>query len=310
METGLIAARFVHFATVMVLFGLALFPLYSYPSRAGEPPARLTRWLSVSLRVSVLLAIASALAWGLLTVANMAGELSAAADRDALLFVLRETGFGGVWLARLALFAALLVLMMGRWGSVGDRDLITTAVSALLLLSLAFVGHTQLQDGWLRLLHIGADSVHLLAAGAWLGGLLALSYLLFMARRSPLEHAADARAALVRFSGIGSIVVAALVGSGLINAWFLVESAERLATTPYGQLLLAKIGLLFGMLALAALNRFRLVPSLVRAKDDGEPLLSSLRSLRRSVLGEQVLGLTIVVIVACLGTMQPAIGSS
>jgi hypothetical protein len=34
MDAGLIAARFLHLATVMALFGLALFPLYSYPRRA------------------------------------------------------------------------------------------------------------------------------------------------------------------------------------------------------------------------------------------------------------------------------------
>jgi len=310
MEAGLIAARFLHFATVMALFGLALFPLYSYPSRAGHMPAQLGRWLSVSLRVAVLFAIASALAWGLLTIANMAGTLSAAADRDTLLFVLQETDFGRAWLARLALFAALLVLMMGRWGSMRHRDWVTPSVSALLLLSLALVGHTQLQDGWLRILHVSADGVHLLAAGAWLGGLLALGYVLVMARQSPLQRAADARAALVRFSVMGSIVVAALVGSGLINAWFLVGPPAKLATTPYGQLLLLKLGLLCGMLALAALNRFYLVPCLVGAKENSEPLVSSLRRLRRSVLGEQILGLMIVLIVSDLGTMQPAIGSS
>ena len=310
METGLIAARFFHFAAVMALFGLALFPLYSYPGRAGELPARLGRCLSVSLRLAVLLAIASGLTWGLLTVANMAGTLSAAADRDALLFVLGETDFGRVWAARLVLSAALLVLMMGRRDAKRHRDWVTPSASALLLLSLAFVGHTQAHDDGLQILHMVADGAHLLAAGVWLGGLLALGYLLVLARRSPLEHAADARAAFVRFSGIGSITVAALVGSGLINAWFLVGSVDKLATTPYGQLLLLKLCLLFGMLALAALNRFFLVPSLVRAKENSERLASSLRRVRRSVLGEQMLGLAIVVIVSVLGTMQPAIGSS
>ena len=310
MEAGLIAARFLHFATVMALFGLALFPLYSYPSRAGELPARLSRWLSVSLRLAALLAVVSALAWGLLTVANMAGTLRAAADRDMLLLVLRETDFGRVWVARLALFAALLALMMGRRGSKRHPDWVIQSVSALLLLSLAFVGHTQTHDGGLRILHMSADGAHLLAAGAWLGGLLALGHLLILARQSPLEHTADARAALVRFSGIGSIVVAVLVGSGLINAWFLVGSVGKLATTPYGELLLVKLCLLFGMLALAALNRFHFVPSLVRAKENSEPLASSLRRLRRSVFGEQVLGLMIVLIVSDLGTTQPAISSS
>src|SRR5262245_48995563 len=113
MDAGLIAARFLHLATVMSLFGLALFPLYSCPSRAGELPARFTGWLSVSLRLTALLAVASALAWGLLTVANMAGTLGAVADRDTLLFVLGETDFGRVWLVRLVLFVVLLAFMMG-----------------------------------------------------------------------------------------------------------------------------------------------------------------------------------------------------
>ena len=34
-EAGLIAARFLHFATVMTPFG-ALVPVYSYPNRAGD----------------------------------------------------------------------------------------------------------------------------------------------------------------------------------------------------------------------------------------------------------------------------------
>ncbi len=308
MEAGLIAARFLHFATVMALFGLAVFPLYNYAGRAGELPARLSQWLTVSLRLAALLAIASALAWGLLTVANMAGTISAAADLDTLLFVLRETDFGRVWVARLALSAALLALMLGRQGPKRQWGWVRPSAAALLLLSLAFVGHTQSRDDRLRILHMGADGAHLLAAGAWLGGLLGLGCLLMLARQSPSEHTVDARAALVRFSSIGSIVVATLVGSGLINAWFLVGSLDKLATTPYGQLLLVKLCLLIGMLALAALNRFNLVPSLVRTKENGEPLSSSLQKLRRSVLGEQVLGLTIVLIVAYLGTMQPAIG--
>jgi len=310
METGLIAARFLHFAAVMALFGLALFPLYNYPGRAGELPARLGQWLRMSLQLAVLLAIASGLAWGLLTVANMAGTLSAAADRDALLFVLGETDFGRVWAARLVLSAALLVLMMGRRDAKRHRDWVTPSASALLLLSLAFVGHTQAHDDGLQILHLVADGAHLLAAGTWLGGLLALAYLLVLARRSPLEHAADARAAFVRFSGIGSITVAALVGSGLINAWFLVGSVSKLATTPYGQLLVVKLCLFSGMLALAALNRFHLVPSLVEAQENSAPLASSLRRLHRSVLGERVLGLMIVLIVSYLGTMQPGIGPS
>jgi putative copper resistance protein D len=194
-------------------------------------------------------------------------------------------------------------------GSLHHPDWVTPLWAAVLLASLAGVGHTQVDEGAARVIHVSADGAHLLAAGAWLGGLVALGYLLTMARSSPSpENTTAAIAALVRFSGMGYLAVAMLVGSGVINAWFLVSSVAKLTTTPYGQLLLAKL-LLFGcMLALAALNRFRLVPALVRTNESGQSPASSLRRLRQHVVGEQVLGLVIVLIVSILGTTQPAVG--
>src|SRR5262245_59457120 len=127
----------------------------------------------------------------------MAGTLGAGADSDTLLFVLGETNFGRVWAFRLVLLATLLVLILGRPSAMHHGGWLILSISAVLLLTLAFVGHTQARDDGLRFLHMGADSVHLLAAGTWLGGLLALGYLLVLARRSPSEHTADARAALV-----------------------------------------------------------------------------------------------------------------
>jgi hypothetical protein len=50
MDAGLIAARFLHLATVMALFGLVLFPLYSYPSRAARGQFRwITHWPPAAL---------------------------------------------------------------------------------------------------------------------------------------------------------------------------------------------------------------------------------------------------------------------
>ena len=68
---------------------------------------------------------------------------------------------------------------------------------------------------------------------------------------------------------MGYAAVTTLVGSGLVNAWVLVGSPERLITTQYGQLLLVKVCLFAGMLALAAQNRFRLVPVVISLS--GEP---------------------------------------
>ena len=105
---------------------------------------------------------------------------------------------------------------------------------------------------------------------------------------------------------MGYIAVSALAVSGLINSWFLVGSVSALTGSLYGQLLLTKLCLFAGMLALAALNRFWLVPSLLGATAIGQPAVLFAR-LRRHVFGEQVIGLIIIFIVSMLGMMQPAI---
>jgi putative copper resistance protein D len=308
IEAGLIAARFLHFAAVMALFGLALFPLYGYPASGNPPLARVNRWLRKSLWCAAFLALASGLAWGWFAIAAMNGSITAA-DADGLVTVLRETSFGQVWLARLALFAGLLTLMGRR--SHDQPDWTIMLLAALLLVSLALVGHTHTSEGVLWVVHISADGAHLLAAGTWSGGLLALAYLLILARRCPAaEHDAHAVSALVRFSGMGYAAVATLLGSGLVNAWVLVGSPERLFTTQYGQLLLVKVCLFAGMLALAAQNRFRRVPALRRWKQASIPAQAPLRVVRRNVLVELALGLVIVLIVGWLGTLPPAIAAS
>jgi putative copper resistance protein D len=62
------------------------------------------------------------------------------------------------------------------------------------------------------------------------------------------------------------------------------------------------------MLALAALNRYWLLPSLIRG-NAGQPAAWLIR-LRHHILGEQALGLFVILIVSLLGTMQPAINAS
>jgi copper resistance protein D len=109
----------------------------------------------------------------------------------------------------------------------------------------------------------------------------------------------------MRFSGMGYVAVAVLVASGLVNGWYLVGSLPGLVGTPYGQLLLVKLCLFAGMLCLAVMNRFWLVPSL---RKDGEASQGhALARLRRHVVAEETLGLLVILIVSALGTMEPAV---
>lgn len=308
VEAGLIASRFVHYAAVMALFGASLFPLYSYAGRDPQWSARLERYLHAIVFGAALAAFLSAIAWLACTTAMMAGTPSAATDWDTVWSVLSETTFGHVWIFRLALMIVILSATGLRAASKANarRDIHTPLLAGLLLASLAGVGHTQ-QNDWLAwLVHSGADGVHLLSAGAWLGGLLALALVLTPSFASPASDPTVTESILLRFSGMGYVAVALLVASGTVNSWYLVGSFAGLVETAYGQLLLVKLCLFTGMLALAASNRFWLVPALMR-KSETARRRDSLTWLRRHVLGEEALGLIVILIVSALGTMEPAV---
>jgi putative copper resistance protein D len=222
------------------------------------------------------------------TVANMTGILAAMIDQNALWSVLHDTNFGHTWMAHLAMSAAILGLIKARGSPPGNehRDNYTPLLSGLLLASLAGVGHTQQNEGIEEFIHVGADAAHLLAAGAWLGGLLVLLYILLPSRSLAADQ--DLKEILHRFSGMGYVAVAGLIASGVINSWFLVGSFAALVETFYGQLLLVKLSLFVAMVFLAAANRFWLVPTLKR---ENHQQRVSLIKLRRHVLGEETLGL-------------------
>jgi putative copper resistance protein D len=221
-----------------------------------------------------------------------------ALDGETLGTVLSQTLFGRVWVVRFALAAALAAtLFLSRRRAALDAA--SAFLAAGLLLSLAWAGHAAAERGTDRIVHLSADAVHLLAAGAWVGALLPLAHAL--ARAPALESAARTAR---RFSIMGIACVGALVLTGTASAWYTVGSVPALFGTSYGQLLLAKLALFAAMVALAAANRLRWTPRL-RALGGGSGL--ALRRLRRNAIAETSLGLAVLGIVGTLGITIPAL---
>ena len=302
LEAGLIFSRFTQYVAVSALFGVALFPVYSGLSRADSESARFFRWLSGAVATAAVATLVANLAWLAFTTANMNGELSAAFATPALLSVIQKTSFGHVWSVRLVINVLLVAITLAHLAfRRTDRQwILIPLLSGVLLASVAGSGHTQVGGSAAGLLHVAADATHLLAAGAWLGGLISLAFIL-------KECPPAAAGVLTRFSGMGYVAVSVLIGTGLVNSWFLVGSFPRLITTAYGQLLLVKLVVFTGMLGLAMANRFWLVPSLIQSANGPT---ASLLKLRQHVTGEQVLGALVLLIVSILGTMEPAIAPS
>jgi putative copper resistance protein D len=305
---GLVVARLLHYAAVITLAGVSFFPLYAY---AFAEPKELFRRRQAVLLSAAVGALLSGLLWFVFSVANMSGTMAGIADQEMLWTVLNETTFGSIWMARMVLAVIILTVMAARpfWAATLGRDLIMACLTAVLLASLAGTGHAQIEEGWMSLVHVGSDAAHLLAAGAWLGGLVPLGFILLDHSMRDGAPIVDVDRILLRFSSMGYVAVATLIASGLVNSWFLIGSLSSLLKTLYGQFLLAKLALFAAMLALAAANRFWLVPRMIetRAGASGEPSVW-LGRLRYHVLGEQFLGLMILLAVSVLGTMRPAIG--
>ncbi|MGO3928129.1 copper homeostasis membrane protein CopD [Rhodopseudomonas pseudopalustris] len=308
IDLGLVTARFIHYAASTALAGIAFFPIYA--CAGGEPP-ELARWRNKLMVWSAILALISGLGWFAFAAANMSGGLADVADLEVIASVIRDTGFGGVWAARMVVATVLVATLLRRSSRAGaDRDKVTFLLAAGLLASLAGAGHSQMAEGWASALHVTADAAHLLAAGAWLGGLAPLGFILRRGAATPARPTCvDIDSVLIRFSGMGYVAVATLIGTGLVNSWFLVGSISSLLHSTYGQILIAKLALFASMLALAAANKFWLMPALEasRRRDlDGSDLWR--RRLRTHVLGEQSLGLLVLLSVSVLGTIRPAIG--
>lgn len=303
VDIGLVLSRFLQYTAATAMFGVAVFPLYAY---GGREPDRILRWRMRLLFSAALLAIVSGISWFLFSVASMSGDISGLVDSDTLLLA-GHTSFGNLWAWRM-LLALLVVFLMSIGVTHVAGTVMISLLAAVLLSSLAGTGHTQVEEGWAGIVHVLVDGTHLLAAGAWLGGLLPLAYLVAHCCKKS-DDAPPIENVLVHFSGMGYLAVATLVGTGLINSWLLVGSVSGLLKTGYGQFLVVKLALFLGMFGFAVANRFWLIPALEKASTAGchSNSIGYLRKLRNHIVGEQLLGLTVLFVVSLLGTMPPAI---
>ncbi len=290
MEGALALCRFAHFLSAMALFGVSLYVRLIAPpdlKRALAPAARRVA------AVAIPLAALSALAWLALEAASMSESWSGLVDADALQGVLMDTAFGAVWQGRLVVAVALIVaLALGRHGP----SSFMTVVSGLLLASLCLVGHASMQHGGVGALHRANHALHLLATGAWLGGLLPFA-LCLNAYRDP-ELRRDAVIAMRRFSFWGQFDVALVVLTGAVNIALTSGAPPFPPTTPYRALLCVKIALVAAMITLALVNRYALAPRL-------KPDAPALRILMRTSLAEVALGATVVALVSVFALLDP-----
>jgi putative copper resistance protein D len=189
---------------------------------------------------------------------------------------------------------AVCALRLRRADGPSRRWPVAVALAAVLALAAPWTSHAGARlDS--RVILLLLDGAHQLGAAVWIGGLVHLTVAAFRRGDRPWPVAL-----LRRFSNLALSAVVVLVGAGVGLTWHYAPDQSAIFGTAYGLMVLTKVVILGGLLALAALNS-RAVRRLDGASDADQV------TLRRFVEVEVGLGLTVLFAAASLTSLPPAV---
>jgi copper transport protein len=182
---------------------------------------------------------------------------------------------------------------------------LASALGLVLSATPGLAGHAA--TGSWTVLAVPFDAIHVAAMSVWFGGLVAL-----IVSALGGGFSGGLRRALIRFSALATTCVVVLVVSGLFASWRQVGfSVDGFTSTAFGRLLLGKVGIVVGLVALAAVSR-----SIVRRRraaplDAPDTVIAAVdeqtvTGLRRSVGGEVLIGVLVLALSALLVQAVPA----
>jgi hypothetical protein len=145
--------------------------------------------------------------------------------------------------------------------------------------------------GSLPILQVAIQWLHVVAVGAWFGG---LGGLLLSTRGEP--GPASGRAVRL-YSYVATTGISIVAGTGILRALVEVGTIQNLVTTTFGLLVIAKSGLLLVLALLGAFNHFLNVPRAHRY----------LGALRRAGSVELLVATTVVLLSASLVNLAPPV---
>jgi copper transport protein len=183
--------------------------------------------------------------------------------------------------ALMVAIAAMLLALMALRSAWYARALAIIAFVGVGL-SLAMTGHAATAPP--EALTRPAIFLHGLGISIWIGALAPLVALVSKPTSATLP-------VVNRFSRIAALAVGVLALTGLALAIVQLDKPAALVETRYGMILSVKLVFVTGLLALAALNRFRLTPALARGEN-------ATPALKRSILLEGAIALAILAVVA------------
>jgi len=250
----------VALAAVVGGFALDLLVLPRDAPELTKARRRLRRWVAVA--VAVL---------GVTTAGDLVGRARVMSGGDlsqamaALPAVLTRTHFGTIWIARAMALALLAVASASRAAPARAAGFV---LSLGIVLTSSLTGHAA--DRGDSSLSVLVDWLHAVAATAWTGGLFGL--VLVARRNHPAWPPALLGVVAQRFSRLAGYCLAAVVASGIYNAWVQMPNLSSLWRTAYGEALVVKICLAAVLAGIGAVNRYRVVPALAVLPEAGARL--------------------------------------
>jgi putative copper resistance protein D len=276
--------RALHFASVMTIFGAAAF---QFLSRGIARDARLRAPLAAASIVALLSAVASLC----LVSAQMTGDPEAVFDIQVISTVAAQTFYGNIFLVRLALLVGLVLLCVA-----DAAPALKALVAGMALALLSLTSHAAAaQADQFNYALTASDALHLLAAGFWTGGLVAL---LPSVLAKPFDTAK--LVALLRlFSAWATAAVAILVIAGTVDGIAILDTHGMPWSNAYLTWLAIKLVLAGLMIALALTNRFGLMPGLARGEKE------AVQTLPLTIFAELGCAGLILLVVGILGLTAP-----
>jgi len=278
--------RALYFFSAMTLFGASTFGLllrFRLHRETGLPRSFFALCGGVALLTT------------LLTLGFVADQMTGSADAifDPALWraVARDTLYGELALVRAALYVLFLLCLWLRpnWSLSAGAVL---GGAALALLGPTSHASRSVAAHYVYLLAAN-DSMHLLAGGFWLGGLVALLPVTLATPRDVPELLSRLRL----FSAWGMAAVGVLVLAGTANAVAILDMAGMRWSETYLDWLAIKLVLAAVMIALALTNRFGLMPAMAQGDKEAEQTLpwtlcAELSCAALILLAVGILGLT------------------
>lgn len=323
-------ARFAVFASLAVLVGAVALIATVWPEgRASRRASRIVwgAWIAGIVATLAAYALQGVYAAGLpLTRAYRLAELRG----------VWHTRFGHVSTLRMALLLLSLAVLRPLFGRKPAAEYplpawwaaVATLVGIGLVATPGLAGHAT--TGRWRWLSLPTDIAHVGAVAVWLGGLVVLATCVL-----PRPDPVLLRRVVPRFSRLALVCIAAIVATGVFQAWRQIGTIHGLTSTDYGRVLLVKLAGVVVILAAAAFSRdvvrrrlrtpYTPAPVPVGAlvggaaggdapppgdEDDDwteeDEERSEVRRLRRAVGVEVVVGLLVLAVTALLVNAAPA----